>query len=138
MYWEDLLLDRQLTPDKLTKWLAATFSVPEDAIVVASEESKVPVSNETQILSEFSTAKGEFPLHVAVFTRRPELDAIKVEPAVADLCRQFNLYALVSDDTPNPYRMILVTPSGHRKAVHLDVDALDDEDRYVITHTEEE
>ncbi|MGH2733473.1 MAG: hypothetical protein ACRDJG_11165 [Actinomycetota bacterium] len=137
MYWEDLLLDHQLTSTELTEWLLTTFSVPEHAVVVASEESQAPVSEETQILCEFSTIKGEFPLHVAVFTRREELDAIDSESAIVELCRRFGLRALTSDDTPNPYRMILTGPNGHRSAVHLDVDALDDDDRYVIAYVEE-
>lgn len=137
MYWEDLLLDRQLTAAELTEWLLATFSVPKHALVVAPEESRAPVSDDTHVLCEFSTAKGEFPMHVAVFTRRADLEAIESEPAVADLCRRFGLRALVSDDTANPYRMMLVAPSGRRSAVHLDVDAVDDEDCYVINHSED-
>lgn len=138
MYWEDLLIERPLSTEQLGDWLRDVFDVRFDEMVVAAESARAPISDDTAILAEYGPVAGEFPFHVQIFTRRDDLDAIPPGPAVDALARRYGVRVLLSDDTRNPYRMILLSPDGSRRAVHLDVDAIDDHDSYVIASFEEE
>lgn len=132
MYWEDFLIDRPLSVPELSAWLEDVFDVSEAQVLVQREDETTSVSPEVRVLSWFDDACGEFPFHIRVFTHDNSLDSIRPEPAIEKLSREHSVRALVSDDTPNPYRMILVEPSGSRTPVHLDMDALDEEDCFMI------
>jgi hypothetical protein len=47
-------------------------------------------------------------------------------------CRRLGCSCLVTDDTLDPHRWILVKPTGKTRVVLLDGDALDDRDEYII------
>ena len=132
VYWEDILVDRPLAAGGLKSWLVAVFQVSPAAIVVAPVADHVLVTDDTAVLCEFAAEKGDFPFRVAVFTRRADLDEKDAAEAVDLLCRTFGVQVLMSDDTANPYRMLLVGPDGSRQVVHLDPDALDEEERYIV------
>lgn len=136
MYWEDLLLDRMLSVGEISRWLSEVFGVPRKEIVVASSETQVPLPPATAVLAEFSSAEGEFPFHLQIFTRRNGLEPKDSAAAIENLSRVLGVRVLMSDDTANPYRMILVRPDGDKAAVHLDADALDDHDAYIVAEYE--
>ena len=51
---------------------------------------------------------------------------------MAQFARHFRTYHLVSDASPDPYRMIHVRPDDSRELVRLHADTLDGQDAYVI------
>lgn len=132
MYWEDFLVDRPLGAAEISSWLQDVFGISEDEVLVQREEDTTSIPPEVRILSWYDEARGEFPFQIRIFTHDKRLDNVRSEPAIDELSRRYSVRVLVSDDTPNPYRMILVEPEGIRTPVHLDMDALDEEDRFVI------
>jgi hypothetical protein len=43
------------------------------------------------------------------------------------LCAQLDCNVLVSDDSPNPFSWLLVTPEGEKRAVYLKTEAMEQE-----------
>lgn len=136
MIWADLLVDRPLSDAEITSWIVGTFSIPPAAVRVMPEESTEAVTENTFVLCETTPEGGDFLMRVSVFVRRKELESYDPDAAAAALCESANLRALVSDDSANPYRWTLINPDGTREMIHLDVDQLDEHERYVIAFRE--
>lgn len=136
MIWEELLVDRSLSNAELAHWLEVTFSVPASAVAVLIEDSAEPVSDDILVLCKTAHADGEFAMRIMIAVTHPDLEYHESKNAVATLCQTAHLRALMSDDTLNPYRMLLINPDGDRHVVHLDVEELDTHERFVIASYE--
>jgi hypothetical protein len=138
MYWEDVLVDRPMAVDEISSWLSDVFGIARKDIVVAPSEAQAPLPPETAVLAEFSAAQGEFPFHLQVFLKREDLATRDSTAALEKLSRDHGVRILMSDDTANPYRMLLLRPGGEKAVVHLDADALDDQDSYIVSELEDQ
>ncbi len=87
-------------------------------------------SDVSPVVVAVNELKGDFHCRLSIdFTVNFEesLPYVDVKTAARTLCRFFHTIALISDDTPNPYRWILVDGEGEIGPVFLDGDSLDED-----------
>ncbi|MEE4541102.1 hypothetical protein V2S66_03850 [Streptomyces sp. V4-01] len=133
MFLEEILADKPTSSQELASWAARGFGIPDSAVVVESEDDRGgALGDDIELLVETGELAGDFPAHLSFFARSARTEAAERDVLVADFARRFQAHLLVSDDSPDPYRMTLVKPDGSRELVRLNVEALDSEDAYVI------
>jgi len=133
VFLEEILADKSVAFDEIVSWAARGFGIPMGAVVVESEESRGgPLGDEIEILIEVGGAVGDFPAHLSFFARSPRTENVERDALVDDFARHFQAQLLVSDSSPDPYRMTYVKPDGSRELVRLNAEALDSGDAYVV------
>lgn len=133
MFWEEPLIARTLTESELLQWAAEAFGMtPERVHIADADTPPVSLPDSVELLLQTSAVAGDFPFHLAIFTRSPRTDAVEPGPALARLAQATNTSMLISDDSPNPYQLTLVQPDGRTVLVALDAEELDEHDSYKI------
>jgi len=131
MFGEDILLGRALTNDEIVAALAAAFSVAGEDVTVVDGPIQGEVDADARIRCERFAVGGDFPTHLSVYLLDAALDVLDRMATVRHLCAELRTECLVSDDSVNPYTMLLVQAAGAERAVSLDPRRMDD-DEYVI------
>ena len=132
MFWEDLLVDRHPTDDEIGTALAAAFAIPREDVAVVDGPIEDAVDANARILGERFVMAGDFPTRLSVYVRDATLERFDRMATVRRLCAELDAKCLVSDESVNPYTMILLTASGTEQAVALDPERVDDHDEYVL------
>lgn len=138
MLWEDIELARPIPDALLVRALAAAFETASSSVAVVDDVEALPRPEDRRrrILLERWPQPGQFPLHLRIYLRDPDLRAQVAARAqsigrVQRLCVHLDCDCLISDDDVNPYGMLLVRRTGLVEPVRLDGDALE-RDEYVL------
>jgi hypothetical protein len=129
MIWIDFLLMTRVTADELRAALTRCLNVSEASVAVVSEMGDAPPS--VAIVAELSPSKGDFALHISLYVTKAIL-ATNPIPFLLELSRDLNTSILTSDDSADPYSMLLVTAEGAPATVSLDVQSIDERDEYKL------
>lgn len=133
MFLEEILADKPASFGDIAVWASRSFAVPVSAVVVESEDERGgPLADEVELLVEVGELAGDFPAHLSFFARSPRTENAERDALVDHFARHFQAHLLVSDASPDPYRMTRVGPDGSREVVRLDAEALDSQDAYVV------
>ena len=130
MIWQDILLERQFENEVLKRALAEAFDVPfHDIRVVDSIEEASEVAS---IIAEQTSIKGDFRCLLSLYV---DDSLASMEPAkvTRKLCSLLNVQALISDDSVNPYTMILINAATEGQSVKLDAESLDEYEEYRLS-----
>jgi hypothetical protein len=133
VFLEEILAEKQATLDEIRTWAAQEFGIPESAVVVETEEDRGgPLGDDIELLIETAELGGDFPAHLSLFARSSRAESVERNSIVNGFARHFQTTVLVSDDSPDPYRMMQVMPDGSREIVRLNAESLDSEDAYIV------
>lgn len=133
MFLEEILSEKQASFDDVASWAAQAFRIARAAIVVESEDERGgPLEDDVELLIEVGELEGDFPAHLSFFARSARTENAERSAFVAEFARRFHAHVLVSDESPDPYRMTRVSPDGSRQLVRLDAEALDRDDAYRV------
>ena len=139
MLWTELELDREISDDRLRDAWAAAFAVPPDAVAIVDDITTARPSTDpgVRVVLERYGLPGDFPLHVMVILHGEDLDAAvagqeKTLALVKRLCAALDCRVLISDEGPDPYVRLRVTPTGQVDIVEVDADQLDDNGAFVL------
>lgn len=131
MIWRELLLERQASAEELRQaMVAAGLAADQGAVVVTDSMEVLERPQHVTVVCETWLRGGQFPLQVGIylFDREPA-DA---QAALALLVESLGTRGLTSDDSPNPFRMLLLSPGQPARIIDLDVQALEERDEYVL------
>ena len=128
MMWQDLLLEREVSWPNLRSALAKALGTRAELISIVKTVAN-DVSN-SPVMAEVSEVSGDFKTRISLYLRNyPDLS---VHEAVSNLASSLDMRLLVSDDSPNPYTMMLYEAGQAPRKVALDVDCLDQREEYRI------
>lgn len=137
--WTDIEFGCVPTDERLRQAFAVGFGVPIQAVVIADDILAAdPWADPTvRIVLERNQQPGDFPLHVMVILGDDELRERVAGwdeglGMVQRLCEELDCRALISDDDPDPYRWILVSPKTVPRIVEVDPAQLDNADALVL------
>jgi hypothetical protein len=129
MSWPDLIIDRSVTDNELAVAIAKVLGIPRYAILVGNEMPEGALDEQIQLVCTTSRAGGEFRTAIALYPQSAYLiegfSARKVIQVIEELCAALHSKCLISDDSPNPYGMVLIEGPGVARRVFLDADKLD-------------
>jgi hypothetical protein len=130
MIWQDIALEEQCDQGTLKPALAAAFDVsPDDVSVLDSIEKAV---SGPSVIAEMTPIKGDFRCLLSLYVAEALADKDPVE-VTGRLCSILNVSALISDESANPYSMILVNEEAESRPVNLDVESLDQHEEYRLS-----
>ncbi len=131
MFWQDLLLDRVVDSTTLGAAVARLMGLEPKQVLVTPSIADAAWPANVKVVVEATRRPGEFLYRLSIFLYDSALEA-SPEDFVRGLCTEIQVRCLMSDDSANPYSMLLVDDSGELRQVWLDPERLDDHDEYVI------
>lgn len=127
----DILFDREIAPEELRDALAEVCAVAVADILVVDDVAAATfehrVEKHIRMLCERTLVQGEFQMLLSVYARDPALDTLDAKVVVGKLCNHLQCTCLISDDTPNPYRWLLIRGENDVTPAFLDPKYFDDE-----------
>lgn len=128
----DIALEKVISKDELQKALAIIFNIQSDNIVVDGDYNSTPFIGDIKIWAIINQYDGgDFLLNCSIYIRDSTLEHNSTLLS-KKLCNILHMKGLISDDSSNPLKWIIISPDGSKKSVILDSDELDN-DRYVIS-----
>jgi hypothetical protein len=131
--WEDFLVDRVLTGEEISRGVSHAFGVSPHAVLVVPALGPIDLPDGIRILVAAREVSGDFRMYISVVPQWRPLDVGDEFSVVVQLARFWGCLCLVSDDSINPYRWIVVDAQGRRSPVALDVEELDVRERFVLS-----
>jgi len=131
MLWQEILIDRPLTSEAITLALSELFNLPANVIAVVEDITTSERDEHKQVSCEKQLIKGEFIEKISIYLLNANLADNMDLKDIEKLCRLLHCKCLVSDNSLNPFAMILVEESGKNQIIFLDVERLENEE-YII------
>ena len=127
MPWEDVALNRELSPQEVVKPLAQVFGIDEQGITIELGKFTGNVGESTLVVCSFEKMKGDFPTHLGISPWRAEFLPKETGggKTIGRLCDQLNSWALVTGHYPSPYVWVLIRGVGDYQFVRVHPDKLD-------------
>ncbi len=125
----ELLLERPIAANELRTVFAQVLHLEVERIALVSTMAEAPPL--TGAALETTDLEGDFPLQLCIYTAAAppqELTAVAAEVAAL-----LDVRILVPSNSPDPYVMVLVEPTGIVGEVNLDTESLDELGVYKIT-----
>ncbi len=133
MIWQDILLERTVTPSGLRDGIvAAGLAGNAEAVEIVDSMDGVSGKPGVNVVCEqIRRGGGDFPLQLAVYV----YDVLPNEATevVARFAQAVGCRCLISDDSEAPYRMLLLAPGELPLVVDVDPNALDEREEYILT-----
>lgn len=126
MTWTAFHLEQSPAPPRGRRALAEATGIAPDRIEFVHD---ICASGQldARLVVETIDRGGEFPVEWSLHSAGPRLpDALDV---ACTLARLIETRMLVSDDDPNPYRWLLISPSNPPQQVSVDMKRLDEADQ---------
>jgi hypothetical protein len=124
----DILLDRPVAANELRAALAHVFGLPTGQVALVSSMAEAPPL--VGVTVEVTDLEGDFPLQISVYV------AAAYEAELSDvatkIAAQLGARTLVPSDSPDPYVMVMIQPSGSAAEVNVDTSSLDELGQYRI------
>ena len=134
MIWENVFVDRHLTAGEAAATLAKAFDVPVADVLVVPDIIAANAQPDARVLAELTSARGDFPVLLTIYLRDLNLATRDRAAIVGGFCEALGAACLISDDSVNPFTMLLVRRPADRRPVALDPQRLD-ADEYVVART---
>jgi hypothetical protein len=127
MMWQDVLLQRAVGDSELRSALAQAFSIPDGAVAVVHSIEEIPAGH--PVIAEVRDAQGDFEMALSIYTSAGMESANPVQ-VIQQLCAALRTTALISDDSLDPYTMLLLGEGAEIHRVELDTESLDRREEY--------
>jgi hypothetical protein len=124
----DLLLDRRPTDKELRGAFANILDLSMEHVVLV--DSMADASTLTGATIEVTDLEGDFPRQVGIYVA--EAHVATLTDVATKLAIQLQAKVLIPDDSPDPYEMILIDPSGTTIKVNIDTSSLDELGQYKL------
>ena len=128
------LIDKSIEDNQLLGVLSKIFNISTQKIFITEDiyALDIKLKEDTEILCEKTNIKGDFICKITIYLRSQHLKEKQLieENVFFEFCNLIDCRCLISDDSHNPYTMILLPPND-KKNVVLNPDDLDN-DIYTI------
>ncbi|WP_368516964.1 hypothetical protein [Rhizobium sp.] len=131
MIWFDAALEKHADDDLLRRSIAAVLGIDTDSVDVIHDIAQIADMPATCLVT--SGSFDDYSQIISIYHSN-DLPPPPLLDAASQLARLLQRSLLVAnDETTNPYSFILISGTGEPSVVLVDPDALDENDRYVIT-----
>ena len=132
MIWQDVLVQLPLNDEALNRGLAAGFGVNPHEVLIHRGADGFPEPGCAKVVCVVSERAEGFRILMSLYTY---FDSPREDDPVAvvkQFAKEAQVECLMTDDSPDPYTMIRVLPTGTCVKAKLDVVRLDGMDEYHI------
>jgi hypothetical protein len=132
MFWQDVLLDRMFENETLAVALADVVGTPGQDVLIVDDIAAAQVNESVRVLCERTELPGDFPLKLSIFLRDRRLERLNPVSVLLRLCAELDCSCLISDDSEDPYTMLLIDGLGLQRRVSIDPDRYRLDEAYVL------
>lgn len=129
---EDFLIDRNLSEDELKATISQLFSVSPIDVLVINDIAEAKADKNIRIICERLPVKGDFLTRVCIYLNDSKLAKPISESTIKEFCTILHCNCLISDDSVNPYSMLLVQESEDIQLISLDPERLNRDEEYIM------
>jgi hypothetical protein len=133
MIWQDVLLEQSFDDSKLRAALAKAFTLSDRDVAIVHAVEDFPAG--CPVVAQVRDAEGDFKSAISIYTTAASSSANPVH-IVQQICAELRTTALISDESLNPYTMMLVGQGGEVHRVELDAESLDLREEYRLARRE--
>ncbi len=124
------LIDKKINAQELLNLISLIFDIPGQQIFITKDIYSLNIKPEDniEIVCEKTNRKGDFIQKISIYLRSKNIQEknIPEEKVFVDICKSINAKCLLSDDSYDPYTMILLE-QGQRKNISLNPEDLDND-----------
>jgi hypothetical protein len=132
MSCQDILINRSIEFNKIQTALSQIFAINSSDILVVDEVPQTPIQESTRILCQAQEISGDFKQLVTIYLRDDSLNSLLTSDTISKLCQRLKCECLISDDSDNPYSMILIRGENDYQTAYLLPEYLEQE-QYVLS-----
>ncbi|MBW4637915.1 MAG: hypothetical protein KME05_06715 [Gloeocapsa sp. UFS-A4-WI-NPMV-4B04] len=129
---EDFLIDRNLSEDEIRATISPVFSVSPIDVLVINDIAEAKVDKNIRIICERLPVKGDFLTRVCVYLHDSKLTKPTPTLTISQFCCILHCKCLISDDSVNPYSMLLVQESENIQLISLEPKRLNKDEEYIM------
>lgn len=137
MIWESLI-NRSLETNQIIETISKLFSISPEIILVTEDicELNLKLDDRIKILCEKSKVEGDFFTKLSIYFRSPEFNNLDFneQQFFGRFCHILQCQCLISDNSFNPYSMVLVEDIDQYRTIYLNEEYLDRE-KYIIANS---
>jgi hypothetical protein len=135
MNCQDILVNRKLEFTEISAVFSQIYSLSDSEILVLDEIPFEAISSSVRLLCQVQDIAGNFTQLISIYIKDTALEKISIKEVVGQICDICGCVCLISDDSNNPYSMILVKTKGNYQKVYLSAELLEEE-KYVLIDDE--
>jgi hypothetical protein len=135
MMWQDVLLEQSFDDSELRAALVKAFAISQGDVAIVHSIEDIPA--DCPVVAQVRDAGGDFKSAISIYTT-PALGSASPVHVVQQICAALRTTALISDDSLNPYTMLLVGQGTEIHRVELDGESLDLREEYRLARREHE
>lgn len=132
MIWNEFLVDRNLSKDELEATISQVFSVSPREILVVNDIAEAKVDKNIRIICERLPLRGDFLMRLSIYLHDSQLKQLDPKLVIKQFCCILHCKCLISDDSVNPFTMLLVQESKDIQPVALDPEKLEENQEYIM------
>jgi hypothetical protein len=126
----DLHLEGEPAHAEIRRALARAFGLDDERIVLVSEVCDMPAPSPSIVACVVRSRGGQFRVSLEIYPGEPT--AVPEAEFASRVCRELGCRCLISDDSLNPYRWLLVTAEAEPQPVQVSPLHLDDDLAFVL------
>ena len=126
----DLHLEGEPSPAEIRQALARAFGLDDERIRLVPEVCELPVPSPSTVACVVHSRGGQFRVSLEIYPGEPT--AVPEAEFASRVCRELGCRCLISDDSLNPYRWLLVTAEAEPQPVQVSPLHLDDDLAFVL------
>lgn len=115
----EALFNKDLDKSEIINALSKVFSLSSQKIFITDNVYSIDVEldENIEVLCEKIDLKGDFSKRISIYLRSKKLEKLNYleEEVFSQLCTMTNSECLISDNSKNPYKMILLKAQSRRK-----------------------
>lgn len=132
MFWQEVFLERLIKKHNLLSTLSYLFSISEKEILICSNIANCEVKKDIKVVCETSFVEAEFPLKICIFIKDDKIIPQNDILFVGDMAKNLQCKIVISDDSIDPYSMILIDSEQNYRNIRLDIEIYDNCKEYEI------
>ncbi|MGO1072198.1 hypothetical protein [Lysobacter sp. CA199] len=131
MIWFDAALEEPVSAEALRRSLSTMLDTGYDGVSVIDDIAQTRFEDPVTCLTDLRP-RGSFSQVISIY-QEPMPTSLSILDGASRLAQLLQVRMLIAnDETVDPYSFILVSKAGATAAVQIDMEALDQHDRYVI------
>lgn len=126
MLWEDVVIDRNVRNEDLQRTFSRVFDIDASELFVTGDIEGATIADNVRVLLATSPVSGDFSLKISIYLRDNLMVPVDRLACLKRICLELRCRCLVSDDTLNPLRMLLLSRCSNSEVADCAVNIQDD------------
>ncbi|MCU6792105.1 hypothetical protein OB236_08195 [Paenibacillus sp. WQ 127069] len=126
--WQDIIVNRILTKAELSHGLCCIFGIGSSKLRITPSIEILMDSSDAEVICETRKCNTDFPLILSIyFSGNAPRDTLTM---IGEFCEILKCEVIISDDSINPFTMLLVKGKDLLEQITIDLSEFDDNEGF--------